>query len=251
MVKSDHILITGGSGFVGTHLIKYLKKRGYKNLTVVDVVPPKVGGVNFVKSNFYNLKAISKILKKTDCVFHLAAMVGVDRCRLDPKKVHKINNIEAKKFIDLCVKNGVKRFIFSSSSEVYGNSKNVPYKEGATLHPISEYAKSKVAVEKYLKRVQQKSNMTIGIVRFFNVYGPGQRKDFVMSIFVDRTLRNKPLTILGDGKQTRCFTFVGDAIKGLFKLLKYKSKYEIFNIGSTYETSINDLTKIILKHLPK
>lgn len=248
---NSRILVTGGSGFIGTNLIKNLQKYGYKNITVIDIVPPKVGGVNFIEGDFDDNKTISDILIKTDYVFHLAAMVGVDRCRLDPAGVRRINTVNTKNFIDLCVRNNVKRFVFSSSSEVYGNSINLPYKEDAKLEPISEYAKSKVEVEKYLYKIQKNSKTTIGIVRFFNVYGPEQRKDFVARIFVDNALNNKPLVILGDGNQTRCFTYVSDAVEGLFKIFKYnRTPYEIFNIGNPKEYSIKELAKIVLTSLP-
>jgi len=248
---NSRILVTGGFGFIGTNLIKNLQKHGYKNITVIDIVQPRVRNVNFVKSDFDDKKTISDILVKTDYVFHLAAMVGVDRCRLDPAGVHRVNDVNTKNFIDLCVKNNVKRFVFSSSSEVYGNSIDLPYKEDAKLEPISEYAKSKIEVEKYLHKIQKESKMTVGIVRFFNVYGPEQRKDFVARIFVDNALNNKPLVILGNGNQTRCFTYVSDAVEGLFKVFKYnRTSYEIFNIGNPKEYSIKELAKIVLACLP-
>ncbi len=247
----SNILITGGSGFIGIHLIKYLQKHGHKDITVIDLISPKVKGIKFIKSDFNKLNIKAKALKNIDYVFHFAAIVGVDKSRLSPKSVIRINNVNTKKFIDLCVKMGVKRFIFSSSSEVYGNSKNIPFKENSKLHPISEYAKSKIEVEKYLKKYQNKFKNGVGIVRFFNVYGPGQRKDFVISKFIDNARSGKAIKILGDGNQTRCFTYVADAIEGLYRVFKYnKSRYEIFNIGSNQEHTVNELPKIILKNFP-
>ena len=246
-----NVLITGGSGFVGTHLIRYLQKHKLKNITVIDLTSPKVKGIKFIKSDFNKTNILASALKDKDYVFHLAAVVGVDKSRLNPKKVHRINNTNTKKFINLCAKMDVKRFIFSSSSEVYGNSKNIPFKENSKLSPVSEYGRSKIEVEQYLKKVQNKFKKGIGIVRFFNAYGPGQRKDFVVSKFIDNAGSGKAIKIFGDGKQTRCFTYVNDAVEGLYRVSKYnKTRYEIFNIGSNQEHTINELAKIVLKNIP-
>lgn len=249
---NSKILVTGGSGFIGTYMIKCLKKHGYTNITVLDVLPPKVEGVSFVESDFGNKILVRRLLKDVKYVFHFAAMVGVDKCRLDPEGVNRVNYQNTKELIDLCIESGVERFVFSSSSEVYGNSIDIPYREDATLYPISEYAKCKFKVEQYLKEVQEKSIMTAGIVRFFNIYGVGQKKDFVVPLFIDKALSSAPLTILGDGKQTRCFTYVEDAVEGVYKVFKYTdTPYEIFNIGNPNEYSISELAKVILECTPQ
>ncbi|RJQ27828.1 NAD(P)-dependent oxidoreductase [Candidatus Parcubacteria bacterium] len=248
--KHKNILLTGGAGFLATHLVPDLIKEGY-NVTIVDRYEPNVRNVKFVEADFSNELVMKPLLEDVDAVFHLAAVVGVDKCRLNPEKVIKINYSATKNFIDLCVKANIKKFMFTSSSEVYGNSPDVPYKENGHLEPISTYGKTKVLIEKYLEKVSKESNMRVGIVRLFNVYGPHQRKHFVVPIFVDLALQGDNLPLLGDGNQIRCFTYVKDATEGIVKLFEYdKSTYEIINIGRRYESTMNDLAQLILKCIP-
>lgn len=266
ILKKEHILITGGSGLIGTYLTKELLKTRKYQITIVDKrslkgnfqeeltrfpykITPRVKGIRFVKSDFSNIKIMLPLLKKADYLFHLAAMVGVDNCRLNPKEVIKVNLTDTKKLIDWCVRSKIKKIIFASSSEIYGNSKELPFGENNKPSPISDYAKCKLKIEKYLKKVQEKSSMKVGIVRFFNVYGPGQ-KDMVIPIFIDAASKNEPLTVLGDGNQTRTFMYAEDAARGIHKIFNFDSDYEIFNIGSEDEIKIKDLAKIILKLFP-
>ncbi len=248
-MREKKILITGGSGFIGTHISKKLLSQGGYALTIVDVVPPRVEGVTFINSAFSNLEQVGEALADTDIVIHLAAMVGVDNCRNNPDLVKKINYLDTKKFIDFCVEKKIKRFIFSSSSEIYGNSNRIPYTEADRPEPISLYAKLKLEIEDYLKT--KSTLMSVGIVRFFNVYGPMQRGDFVVSSFLKAAFNNQPITIFGSGSQTRCFTYVTDATEGLVRLMEYGgSKFEIVNIGNKKEISIKDLAILILNLVP-
>lgn len=245
------IVVTGGSGFIGSGLVKKLYELGFQNIIVVDVVPPKIDYCDFVEADFDNTKAMINVVKGAKCVFHLAAMIGVDNCRLHPDQVNEVNNINTKKFIDLCLKQNVERFIFSSSSEVYGNSTNIPYREDAVLQPISMYAKCKLEIEKYLANLPSKSEMSVGIIRFFNVYGPHQKSSFVIPIFAEKILHNQPVAIYGDGSQTRCFTYIDDAVDGIIKVFQYfQSNYEIFNIGNSKEYSVNELVKLLKTIVP-
>lgn len=242
------IVVTGGSGFIGSHMVQCLKKHSYTNITIVDLMSPKFNGVKFVKADFDNTKIVNSVLNDAKYIFHFAAMVGVDNCRLHPKKVYEVNDKNTKKFIDLCLNKGVKRFIFSSSSEIYGNSRDIPYRENGRPEPFSDYAKCKISIEKYLQQVSNRSKMTAGVIRLFNIYGVGQKKDFVISIFIDKALKNLPLTILGDGEQTRCFTYVEDAVEGIFKTFRYSdTPFEIFNIGNPDEYTINQLAVLVLE----
>lgn len=245
-MNKNKILITGGSGFIGTHLVKRLLDSENFDITVVDLMPPRVPGAHFVKSDISDLNTLKPYLKDVDVVVHLAAMIGVDNCDNNPKQVKKTNYSDTKKFIDLCIKNRVKRFIFASSSEVYGNCQEIPYREDIILNPISLYAKSKLKIEDYLRK--KTSKMSVGIVRFFNVYGPLQKNNFVVSTFIEAALQNIDINIFGDGNQSRCFTYVEDAVEGVEKLIEYnKLPYEIINIGNPTETSIKDLAKTILE----
>lgn len=246
-----NVLVTGGSGFLASHLITDLTKKGYK-VTIIDVHKPNVKNVNFVMSDFSNANIMKPLLEKTDVVFHLAAIVGVDKCRLNPNDVIKTNYKDTKKFIKLCEKTKVKKFIFTSSSEVYGNSPNAPFKESDNLHPVSIYGKTKVLIEKHLKIIANRNNMKIGIVRLFNVYGPHQKDNFVIPIFLTLAIKNKNLPLVGNGNQIRCFTYVKDVVEGIVRMLEYdETNYEIINIGRKHESTIKDLAFLILKLIPQ
>ena len=249
-LKKKRILITGGSGLIGTYLTKLLVSKKKYKITIVDLVPPKIKGADFIKADFSNAKIMLPLLQRADYLFHLAAMVGVDNCRLHPKTLYQVNYLNTKKIIDWAIKSGIKKIVFSSSSEVYGNSKAIPFKEDVKVFPISDYAKYKLFIEQYLKKMTQKTGVKVGIARFFNVYGPFQ-KEMVIPDFISAASGNEPLTVFGDGHQTRSFTYVEDAVLGLYKTLIYnKSDYEIFNIGSEQEIKIKDLAKLILEKNP-
>lgn len=244
-MKKMKILVTGGSGFIGQHVIHRLLEEEHE-VTNLSIVPLSFPTVTDIISDFANQKILSKILPKIDAVIHLAAVVGVDQCRLHPDLVMEINYKRTVKLIHACIQYKVKQFLFSSSSEVYGNSTLIPYREDQTLSPVSVYGQSKVLTEQYLKTVQKKSTMHVGIVRFFNVYGPKQNPNFVIPLFMNAAYHQKPIAILGDGHQVRCFTYVDDAAKGLCKVLHNdESLFEIFNIGRKEPLTILRVAKKI------
>jgi UDP-glucose 4-epimerase len=250
-MKYKNILVTGAAGLLGRSVIELLIKKGYK-VIALDINPPNFEKATCVQGDFCNENLMKFILKDVDAVFHFAAMLGVDQCRLHPEQVIKVNYEDTKKFVKLCLNQGIKKIIFTSSSEVYGNSKEIPYKENAKLNPVSTYGKSKMLTEKYLTLLHKTKKIKIGIARLFNVYGFNQRNTFVIPIFIDLALKNKPLTIFGDGEQIRCFTYVEDAVKGLVKFLEYeKNSFEIINIGKSQEYTMKQTAKIILKSIPK
>ncbi|OGE87879.1 MAG: hypothetical protein A3J07_04185 [Candidatus Doudnabacteria bacterium RIFCSPLOWO2_02_FULL_49_13] len=248
MENKKRAVITGGSGFIGTHLTRKLLEIGTYDIVIIDLVPPKVDGVQFVHAEIADLEKIKPYLSDSDVVIHLAAMIGVDNCRNNPEKVRQVNYEDTKNLIDFCAANNVKRFIFSSSSEIYGNSTEIPYREDGIPQPISVYAQCKLQIENYLKTKAE--NMSVGIVRFFNVYGPGQKDSFVVSIFLKAALNHEPINIFGAGNQTRCFTYVGDAASGVARLVEYdQTPYEIVNIGNPNELSIKDVAELVLKKI--
>ena len=249
-MKNKQILVTGGTGLLGRSVIQILKQKGYR-VTAIDLFKRDIKGVEVIQGDFANRDLVHELLKDTDAVIHLAAMLGVDNCRLHPDQVIKVNYENTKTFIDECLEHKVKRFVFTSSSEIYGNSKEIPYREESTPSPLSVYGKSKVLVEEYLKTVQKKSKMTVGITRLFNVYGFNQRMTFVVPLMLDAAFRNKPLSIFGDGEQVRCFTYVDDAANAIVKLIEYdKTPFEIINIGRKKEYTITQLAKLVLKYIP-
>lgn len=249
-LKDKNILITGSQGFIGKHLTNHLTKNGlYKRLTLLDINETSSGGevVRTISGSFVDETVSTEALRDQDIVFHLAAMVGVDNCLNNKEKLKEVNLDSTKRFIDLAVTAGCKKIVFSSSSEIYGNSPKVPYEETDVPTPVSDYAKYKLAIEHYLLEKVGAHSLNASIVRFFNVYGPGQRPEFVIAKFADLAKEGKDITVNGNGSQTRSFTFIDDAIRGLVLAAQYdKTKYEIFNVGNNKETTILTLAEEVI-----
>ncbi len=251
-MRNDTLLITGGAGFLGTHLIQKLIKNGFSKIIVLDKRKPSIEEVEYVYGDFADESIMPHLLKKCGALVHLAAIVGVDNCRDHPELVTQVNLIDTKKLINMSTAMQVKRILFTSSSEVYGNSKDIPYSEESKVTPVSLYGETKAEVEEYLWEIQKKCSTTVGIVRPFNVYGPGQRADFVVPAFIDRAMHNKPIQIFGNGMQTRTFTYVEDVAESIVKLYDYdKTPYEIINVGSKEEYTIKALAETIKDALPQ
>lgn len=249
-MRYKNVLVTGAAGLLGRSVVPQLLKRGY-NVIAIDINEPKFNDAVCIQGDFCNVNLMKFVLKDVDAIIHLAAMLGVDQCRLHPKEVIKVNYKDTKGLIDIALKNKVKKFVFTSSSEIYGNSNKLPYLEDAKPTPLSTYGKSKVLVEKYLKKVNNKNGFRVGITRLFNVYGFNQRPTFVVPIFIQAALEGKPLRLFGDGLQSRCFTYVEDAAAGIVKMLEYEKKsFDIINIGRNKEYTMRGLAEIILKNLP-
>jgi len=255
--KFRHAIVTGGAGFIGSHLSKYLISKGIK-VTVID---------NFSTGSESNLKSIrTKItlvncdisdnsiddyFQNVDVVFNCAAIVGVKLATSKPLEVLDQNISNVRKILDLCRKNNALH-IFISSSEVYGNSLDMPVSENSVLVPVSPYGLSKIVGETYCSSFKRKYGINSIIIRLFNVYGPGQDTNglsWVLPSFIIKLLKNKKITIHGSGNHTRDFTFIDDTIRGIF-LASVKGTYgEVYNIGTGVETSITDLGKLVIKKM--
>jgi UDP-glucose 4-epimerase len=253
------VLITGGAGFIGSNLADALLSRGYFVIVVDDLRSGFLENIEhlkflknfvFINANVNNFFEISDVFfkYKPDFVFHYAAMVGVEKTLDNPffvfEDVDGIKNILT--FSKLC---GVKRILYSSSSEVYGDSIHRAQSENETpLNARLPYAIVKNLGEAYLRAYQEKYNLDFTIFRFFNTYGPKQSLDFVVTRFINQALKNQNITIIGNGEQTRSFCFISDNIKATINALESKRALnEIINIGSDVEISINYLAKLILQ----
>jgi len=250
--KDLNVVITGGAGFIGSHLTEKLLLYG-ANVAVIDnllhgnKIEHLKGNKNLqiYNTDIRDVQKIPRILKDKDLVFHLAAVVGVEETQASPFDVLDVEVGGTLNILTAAANNKVKRFIFGSSSEVYGDTTK-PMEETAPLSPKSTYAVAKLVGEEYCKAFLQKHNMQYTILRYFNVYGPRQDERFVISRFVKRILSNEAIYIYGDGKQTRDFTYIDDAINmTLLATAKDESNCQTINIGTGVSTSINDLASLI------
>jgi UDP-glucose 4-epimerase len=238
------ITITGGSGFIGTYLSESLKN--HHEVKILDVNPPKTKNVEFNKCDLSNDNQISEIIKGSEIVIHLAAAVGVKMTEEEPIKTLDLNILGTRKILDACKENKIKKIIFSSSSEVYGEPHKVPINENEPAMPITNYGVSKIAGEEYVKAYSKKYDFKYSILRFFNAYGSKQSKSFVIPEFVNNAILDKPIIIHGSGKQIRAFCHINDIVNGI-NLSIEKGNNDLFNIGNNLEPiTILDLAKKII-----
>jgi len=243
----EKIFITGGAGFIGQALAKQLLKNGY-GVKTFDIVEPTETICEHEVDTIMYQDELFNAMKGYDYVVHLAAMLGVRRTEQKRMGCLDINIQGTKNVLEVSVKTGIKKIIFCSSSEVYGDSYISPIKESGPVSPKSVYAVSKLAGEEYVKAHHQTHGIAYSIVRLFNVYGPGQVAQFVMPRFIKTVLENKQPVIYGSGEQKRCFCYVDDAATGMaLALSKPEADGEIFNIGNDKtEISMADLARKVI-----
>lgn len=265
------ILITGGAGFIASALAEELAANPENFVVIADnlstgakekiPVSPH-DNIKFIRCDVNTLSDITSVFHafSFDYVFHYAAMVGVKRTLENPAKVlQDINGINH--ILNLAKNTGVKRIFYSSSSEVYGEPVEIPQNENTTpLNSRLPYAIVKNVGEAYLKAFKTEYDLDFTIFRFFNTYGPKQSNDFVVSRFIRAALKNEPLTIYGNGLQTRTFCFIDDNIDACVNAF-YENAFvnDVINIGNDKETSILELaqkvievtqSRSLIQHLP-
>ena len=255
--KKKVAVVTGGAGFIGSHMVDLLLKKNF----YVNVIDDLSGGsINNLKNHFKNknfnfekkdlckLNVKHKFFFGCDYVFHFAAVVGVKRTLENPLLVlEDIKGFE--NVLNLCKSTGVSKIYFSSSSEVYGEPFEIPQNEHTTpLNSKLPYAIVKNLGESYLKSYQQEFGLKYSIFRFFNTYGPNQSEDFVVPKFINLALNNRDILIYGAGLQTRTFCYIDDNIDTILKIHN-NSLYEndVINIGSDIEMTVLNLAKTIIK----
>jgi UDP-glucose 4-epimerase len=252
------ILLTGGAGNIGSALSKKLLEDAENELVVVDnlstgsidKLPKGFEKFKFIKADTNNRREMSDIMlaNNFDYVFHYAALVGVKRTQDNPIQV--LEDIEGiKNMLTLSKNSGVRRFFFSSSSEVYGEPVSIPQNEQTTpLNSRVPYAVVKNIGEAYCKSFKQEYDLDYTVFRFFNTYGPHQTTDFVISKFLVKALRNEDISIYGDGSQTRTFCYVDDNIEATTNAL-YHDQFvnDVVNIGGAKIYTVLELANKIVE----
>lgn len=243
------VLVTGGAGFIGSHTVDLLIKRRYKVIVYDNLSTGKQENLNkkaeFVNSDIRDFAALLKATKNVSYAIHLAAQISVPKSIKDPRETFEINEKGTKNVIVACRKNKVKKIVFSSSCAVYGDNPDLPLTEKSGLRPLSPYAESKISCENLLLA----SGMPFVAFRYFNVYGPrqsaGSAYAAAIPIFVSKALKAEPLTIFGDGTQTRDFVNVHDiALANVTALTKGKG---VYNLCSNSAVPVNTLSELIVK----
>jgi UDP-glucose 4-epimerase len=257
------ILVTGGAGFIGSHIVNRLLSDDFEVTVVDNLNTGRLENIehndrqnfHFVKGEVQDFNLAREVLKDIDVVLHEAALTNVTSSFEDPLKTHDVNVTGTLNLLKNCVDTKVKRFIFASSASIYGETDVLPIVEEVTPKPLSPYAVTKLAAESYVRLFFKAYGLETVCLRFFNVYGPKQQPSAysgVISIFINRALQGQSLLIYGNGHQTRDFVNIQDVVDANMLTLTSKNAVgEVFNIATGTATSINQLAKTISQILGK
>ncbi|MEK7126254.1 MAG: NAD-dependent epimerase/dehydratase family protein [Patescibacteria group bacterium] len=247
-------VVTGGAGFIGSHLVDELICRGYTVRVVDNLIASKRSNVNkkadFYKKDIRDNKALANIFSGAYVVFHLAALPRVEYTIQNPIETHDVNVNGTLNVLDIAKSSGVSRVVLASSAAIYGDNQECPLNEDLAPTPLSPYALHKYICEQYLTLFSKLYGLNTVSLRFFNVYGPRLDPDGPYALVIGRFLKlrkeEKSLTITGDGKQTRDFIHVYDVVSALITAAESVNveKGEVINVGTGIETSVNELAAL-------
>jgi len=260
----NNILITGGAGFIGSHLVDHLLAQGLWRVTVVDdfndFYDPSIklenvkthrSNPNFelVEADIRDPAALRRAFTETnfECIVHLAARAGVRPSLKEPHRYLETNVNGTMNLLELARSSGTKQFIFGSSSSVYGLNNKVPFSEDDPIfNPISPYAATKAAGELICHSYAHLYDMRIVCLRFFTVYGARQRPDLAIHKFAKLISAGKPIPVFGDGTTRRDYTYIDDIIAGVRAAIDYhQSKYEVINLGESRTVELRELISLL------
>ena len=258
------ILVTGGAGFIGSHLVDHLIAEGGWQITVVDdfndFYSPEIKRANIaghllssnyklVEADIGDMAAMAALFtaEKFDCIVHLAARAGVRPSLAEPQLYTETNIVGTQNLLELAKEHGIKQFVFGSSSSVYGINKKVPFAEDDPIfQPISPYAATKAAGELLCHTYSHLYGIRVVALRFFTVYGARQRPDLAIHKFAKLISIRQPIPVFGDGTMRRDYTYIDDIIQGVRAAIDYhRSKYEIFNLGESQTIELNELIGLL------
>lgn len=264
MEGGQHYLVTGGAGFIGSNLVRHLLQDEQVRVTCIDNFDPFYD-VRIKEANIRDLLAggrfrllrinldtvtVAQLEAELDpaplVVVHLAARAGVRPSILNPAAYQQTNVLGTQVLLDYAVNNGVQKFVFASSSSVYGVNQHLPWNEGERLLPISPYAMTKLAGEGLGHVYSHLYQLPFIALRFFTVYGPGQRPDLAIHKFTKAILQGQPIPVFGDGSTSRDYTFIDDIVQGITAAIHYNgSPFEIINLGNNRTVSLGQLIETL------
>jgi len=249
-----NLIVTGGAGFIGSHLTKYLIKKGH-NVRVIDNL--RRGSfdnlreikdqIDFQEIDILDYEKMKNVVKNADGIFHQAALGSVPQSFKEPEEYHRVNAIGTENVLKLAKEFGFK-VVYASSSSVYGNQEKFPIKEDAEKKPLNPYGQSKLESEQFAKKYADVGVKVIGL-RYFNVFGIGQNPNYagVVPKFIERLVQHKPPIIYGDGNQLRNFTFVDDVVEANVLAFENKIEHAFMNIATGVMTSVKELASIMIR----
>lgn len=252
------ILVTGGAGFIGSHVAAELCRRGY-SVTVLDDLSggflDNVGeGITFIQGSITDVALVNALFEQTqfEYVYHLAAYAAEGLSHFIKRFNYNNNLIGSVNLINASVNTGVKCFVFTSSIAVYGTSPELPMTEETAPHPEDSYGIAKLAVEQELRACKEMFDLNHIIFRPHNVYGEkqniGDKYRNVVGIFMNQLLQNKPMTVFGDGTQRRAFSYIGDIVPSMADAIDVPAAYnQVFNIGADQPYSVNELANAVAR----
>ncbi|MFH1786626.1 MAG: GDP-mannose 4,6-dehydratase [archaeon] len=257
------IMVTGGAGFIGSHLCEQLLNAGH-DVRILDNFSRYYSGkeknienclskknCELFRGDILKTESVLKCARGCSTIFHLAAQPGV-RYSLDhPAEVNEINALGTLNVLEAARECDVERMVNASSSSVYGNVKTLPMREEQDTNPISPYGVSKIVAEHYCRFYARTYGMGVCSLRYFTVYGPRQRPDMAIRKFIWQIKRAEKPIVFGDGTQTRDFTYVSDIVEGTVLASKKRFSGDAFNIGGGSNISVNDLLGVIMDALGK
>jgi len=268
MAVSQRVVLTGGAGFIGSHLAEALLRLGCQ-LTIVDKLDEfyspawkqanldeirRVGEFQFFPADICDVVQIREILSKArpDLIIHLAARAGVRPSIEQPHLYERVNIAGTLTLLDLCRELKIPQFIFGSSSSVYGASSHAPFsEEEIALRPISPYAATKLAGESLAYTYAHLFGLSVVCLRFFTVYGPRQRPDLAIHKFTALIEAGKPIPIFGDGSTGRDYTYIHDIVAGVLAAMDYevgfdsRVPFEVFNLGNSHPVKLRQLVELL------
>jgi len=259
----SNFLVTGGAGFIGSHIVEELSRNGARVRVLDNFSSGRKenlgdlrGRIELVRADIRSKEACLKACRGIDFVMHQAALRSVPKSMNDPKEYNEVNIGGTLNMLEAARRNKAKRFIFASSSSVYGETLSFPEKESFAPQPVSPYALSKLAGENYCRVFSRHYGLPTVSLRYFNVFGPRQPLDdeyaVVVPKFINCMLKNIPPPVYGTGKQSRDFTFVANIVNANMLAVGNKAlKFGVFNIASGRDYTVLELAKMLNKFLGK